>query len=122
DLLHLGLGQVDQLLALEPDRPGHAGAARQELEHGEGGHRLAAAALADHADDLALLDLEREVVDDGDRLALPVECHTEVRHRQVRLFHSLPSRRRGTCHATTSMISGATGTLAWDIERGKSRW
>ena len=76
----LGLGQAQQLLALEADRAGRMvrGGIRQELQDRERGDRFAGAGLADQRDRLALLDLERHAID-RERLALTLaEGHGEV--------------------------------------------
>ncbi len=82
DRAQLGLGQPDQGVAGEPQvATGDPDAARQQPLHRERGHRLAAAQLADQADDLARPDLQADgigqpggaapaVVDDRERIDL----------------------------------------------------
>jgi hypothetical protein len=63
DLAH-GLGpQVGDLPPGQPDRPaGDAAAVGQQPHDRQRGHRLAAAGLADHAERLALVDVQRHAV------------------------------------------------------------
>ncbi len=63
DPAHLFRLEVDELPPAQLDRAGEAAAVRQQLHDRQRGHRLAAAGLADHAERLALVDVQGHAVD-----------------------------------------------------------
>ncbi len=69
-LAHLAAVQLGQVLAVEDDL---AAGRLVELQDGAAGGGLAAAGLADQAEGLALLDVERDAVDGLDRADLALE-------------------------------------------------
>ena len=80
DLAHLFLGQGEQVAALEVDgaRDGGVVEHAREAEDRRGGHALAAAGLADEADELARCDGEAHIVDGVDDALARGEVHAEV--------------------------------------------
>ena len=72
DLLHFLGAAFQQVLPLEIDLPGNRLAiSRQQAHNRQRSHRLAAAAFADQAQNLAFVEVQREAVDSPDR---PLFC------------------------------------------------
>ncbi len=81
------------ILALDLDRAtGDASRSREEPDQRAERHRLARARLADEAERLPALHLERGAVDRAQDAARKVELDPEVGHAQQRLAHSGLSR------------------------------
>jgi len=80
DLPHLAGGQVHEVPAVVEDLSLHdlAGGLRDQLHHAERGHRLAAAGLADHAERLALVDMQVHAVHGADDALVREEVRLEV--------------------------------------------
>ncbi len=89
-----GVGrQVVDALAFEQDRAaGDPPRRLQQADDGIAGHRLAGTGLADHAQNLARHDVERHVVDRGQRAAPGRKLDPQVAHAEDGGGH--PSRRR----------------------------
>ena len=93
DLAQPALGRADELLAVEADAsldPRAEG--RREAEHRERRDRLARAALAGQAEDLARAELETVEVDDP----AGAERDPQVVQRELRLGHRVVSTRLGS--------------------------
>ena len=66
-----------EILALQHDASARlTQAGRQQAEHGARRHRLAAAGLADHGQELAALDMEGDVVDHRDAGAFDLDAQS----------------------------------------------
>ncbi len=74
----LGRECVDALAAEPHLAAGDAAGRVDEPDHGEAGERLAGAGLADHAEDLAARDVERDAVDGGEEPASRGEGDAQV--------------------------------------------
>ena len=79
DVAHLLVGELEQVAAVEQDLAGD-GASRplDEAHHRQRGDALAAARFADHAERLAVPDLEADAVDGLDRAVLGEEVRLEA--------------------------------------------
>ena len=83
--LQLAPARAGEVPALEDDRAArHGGLGRQGVHDRAQRQALARAALADDADRLARLDLERHAVDDGEAVAVKLEPRDEVAHLEQR--------------------------------------
>ena len=80
NLLHLGLGHLEQGLATVADVAALDASRRHidEAHDGERGHRLARAGLANNAEGLAAIQGVAHAVDSLDHAVLRVEVHLEV--------------------------------------------
>ncbi|MNY00831.1 hypothetical protein D3C86_1333400 [compost metagenome] len=89
DLAHLGLGEREQVLALEEDLAADdlALGACDEAHDREGGDALAAAGFADDAEDLARLDLEVDAVHRLDDAFLGGEVGLQPGNLEQRFCH-----------------------------------
>ncbi|MNL36441.1 hypothetical protein D3C87_1585220 [compost metagenome] len=89
DLAHLGLGEAQQVLALEEDRAADdlALGARHQPHDRQGSDALAATGFAYDAEDLALLDLEVNAVDGLDDAFLGGEVGLQPGNLEQRFCH-----------------------------------
>ena len=80
DALHAGIGEAGEVFAGEADFAGGdaCGRLRQQAHDGEGGDALAAAGLADDAEDFAFVEGEGDILDGGDLAARGGEGGGEV--------------------------------------------
>ena len=83
DLPHGGFAKRNEIAPLEQDFAGAlAAAARQQTQDRQRGERLAAAAFADNANDLAWTYVERHVLEGLKPAASTIERNREIAHRQ----------------------------------------
>src|SRR3954471_5920632 len=107
-LAHGRLAERHQVATFEQDLPGaRAIAARQQSKDRQRGQRLAATALADDADDLARLDVERDVLEHLQPALAIMECNGEISHgeqrrRDARRGRHVPARYRDATAHTRS--------------------
>ena len=87
DVADLVLVDLEEVFALEPDFAvdDAAGRRRDEAQEGEGGDALAAAALADEADGLALVEVVADAVDRLDDAVVSEEVRLQVLSPQAEL-------------------------------------
>src|SRR5690554_1278077 len=115
DVAHIARRQVEQLAAIEADTaPLHdlARRRRDQPKQGQRGDRLAAAALADDAEHLALLDREADAVDCTRSTLVGVEVRAQVgdleqRHQDLRRGSSAsrsPSPTRLNASTTRTIV------------------
>ena len=104
---HLGLAPLQQLRAVEPDRPARLRPVRQQTHHGQRGHRLARPALADHAEHLARPERHRDAAQDrraADREIQPRDVE-QAHARTRRSFGSSRSRSPSPIRFSPSTVS-----------------
>ena len=102
--------------ALPPD---DAPGARQDPEHRERGHALAAARLADDAERLAGRDVERDAVDGVDGAAPRPELHTQVPDREGAASLMVRPRRRGAMGECDARTQGVPVSSRYGRDRGR---
>jgi hypothetical protein len=97
DVLHLVLGQVQQVLAFQQDLAAlHRCCVGQQTHQGKAGHALAAAGLADNAQSLAFLNLKGQIIKQVEDIAIIIlKTHAVIfefydgRHIITRSLYSL---------------------------------
>ncbi len=110
------LVEAEQIGAVEADVAGGRGAVGQQAHQGEGGHRLARAALADDAEHLAGAEGHRDVAQDrgaadGDAEAVDLEqAHVRTRRRRGSSRSRSPSPIR--LRPSTVSTIASPGTMA----------
>ena len=84
-LAQLRLGQAHQLLAVQRNRPAHAGALGQQTHQGQSGERFTAAALANQAHRLAAFHAPRHAAQGLCPAPGRGQAHPQIIHLQQRL-------------------------------------
>lgn len=95
DPLECAFVELEEVVAVEGDPPGHLGRAGQQAQHAHRRHGLPGAGLAHHGNDLAAADIEGDAVDGSHRApAVRTEIDGEVGDAQKGLTHGLSARCR----------------------------